>query len=107
MEDLFLVVCLGAPNTKVVSPGFSSFAIIDTALTGWNAWFHNANGILNPSFDTFPDTTDLAQNEIFPTPQLALADGKPAVLFSSRHPHTIARYVAFVPIPSVVLTIDT
>lgn len=61
-------------------------------ITGWHNWFQNANGILHPTFDTFPDVSEHSAAEQYPAPQLPLLDGQPAHLFSSRHPKTVLRY---------------
>ncbi|KAJ7160675.1 hypothetical protein C8R43DRAFT_342963 [Mycena crocata] len=62
---------------------------------GWLHWINQplpppANG--RPNTDLWPDTSAYEPSELYPVDGLALRDGTPAKLFSSRDPRTVGRH---------------
>ena len=61
----------------------------DGTAAGWAHWSHALpSGSFDPSFDLWPDTGELGEDELYECP-LRMADGSPARLFSSCHPATV------------------
>jgi hypothetical protein len=59
----------------------------------WRHWFHrDASGALRPTFDLWPDMREVPPEEHCAT-GLVKPDGRPAPLFSSENPATVARHV--------------
>ncbi|KAI6028939.1 hypothetical protein EDC04DRAFT_2926311 [Pisolithus marmoratus] len=63
---------------------------------GHHGWLHWTDGIVSqggrPNVDLWPDTSEYSPSELFPIPGLNMANGEPAVVFSSRHPKTVRRH---------------
>ncbi|KAI6113783.1 hypothetical protein EDD16DRAFT_1483793, partial [Pisolithus croceorrhizus] len=63
---------------------------------GHHGWLHWTDGIISqggrPNVDLWPDTSEYTPSELFPLPGLNMADGEPALVFSSRHPKTVRRH---------------
>src|SRR5262245_22578873 len=61
---------------------------------GWRHWSRNAKKITPETltFEMWPDTSELTDDEKYPAPGFTLPDGKPAHLFSSTHPKTVDRH---------------
>ncbi|KAF7367697.1 hypothetical protein MSAN_00833500 [Mycena sanguinolenta] len=60
---------------------------------GWLHWVDQpipANG--RPNTDLWPDVSAYEPSELYPVPGLALKDGAPAKVFSSRDPRTVRRH---------------
>ncbi|KAJ7088363.1 hypothetical protein B0H15DRAFT_981954 [Mycena belliarum] len=60
---------------------------------GWLHWLNEplpANG--RPNTDLWPDTSAYEPSELYPVEGLALRDGSPANVFSSRDPRTVRRH---------------
>ncbi|KAI6020949.1 hypothetical protein BKA83DRAFT_4126838 [Pisolithus microcarpus] len=74
---------------SIICPSFNTPA-------GHDGWLHWTNGIISqggrPNVDLWPDTSEYTSSELFPLPGLNMADGKPACVFSSRHPLTVRRH---------------
>ena len=66
----------------------------DPADRGWRHWSRNGKRIAanTLTFEMWPDTSELTAEEKFAAPGFSLPDGKPAHLFSSAHPKTVARH---------------
>jgi len=65
----------------------------DPAGEGWRHWGRAAK--LTPesvTFEMWPDVSELGEEEKYPAPGFTLPSGKPAFLYSSAHPRTIARH---------------
>lgn len=60
-------------------------------VAGWHHWFRGREGDLRPTFEMWPDTSELDEDERFAT-ALKLPDGSPAVLFSSYKEKTVVRH---------------
>lgn len=69
----------------------------DLANHGWRHWSRNASRIAPDTltFEMWPDTTELSGDERYAAPGFTFPDGKPASLFSSAHPKTVARHFAW------------
>lgn len=69
----------------------------DTADGGWRHWSRNAKKLTPDTltFEMWPDTSELTDDEKYPAPGFTLPDGKPAHLFSSTHPKTVERHFAW------------
>ena len=61
---------------------------------GWRHWSRDARKIAPDTltFEMWPDTSELTDEEKFAAPGFTLPDGKPAHLFSSTHPKTVERH---------------
>jgi hypothetical protein len=66
----------------------------DGADRGWRHWSRNTKTITQETltFEMWPDTSDLTDDEKYPAPGFTFPDGKPAHLFSSTHPRTVERH---------------
>lgn len=64
-------------------------------VNGWRHWFRaGAPTAANLTIDLWPDTSELAADELFAT-DLAYADGSVARLYSAYNPQTVARHFAW------------
>jgi hypothetical protein len=61
---------------------------------GWRHWSRSAKRLAPETltFEMWPDTSELTDEEKYPAPGFTLPDGKPAHLFSSTHPKTVERH---------------
>jgi hypothetical protein len=66
----------------------------DPADEGWKHWSRNPKKITaeTVTFEMWPDLTEFEDEEKYPAPGFTYPDGKPAHLFSSTHPKTVARH---------------
>ena len=66
----------------------------DPAKGGWRHWSRVAHKFTPDTltFEMWPDTSELTEDEKYPAPGFTLPDGKPAHLFSSAHPKTVERH---------------
>jgi hypothetical protein len=66
----------------------------DSAERGWRHWSRNTTKLTPDTltFEMWPDTSELTDDEKYPAPGFTLPDGKPAHLFSSAHPKTVERH---------------
>lgn len=60
-------------------------------INGWHHWFHKDGENLKPTFDMWPDVSEMDDDELFPTP-LKLPDGSAAKVFSSYNEKTVIRH---------------
>jgi hypothetical protein len=61
---------------------------------GWRHWSRDAKKIAPDTltFEMWPDTSELTDDEKYAAPGFSFPDGKPAHLFSSTHPKTVERH---------------
>lgn len=66
----------------------------DPAGEGYSHWSRNPNKLTQETvtIEMWPDMTELADDEKYAVPNFAHPDGKPAYLFSSANPKTVARH---------------
>src|SRR5262249_36059527 len=66
----------------------------DPAGEGWRHWSRSPRRITPDTltFEMWPDTSELTDEEKYPAPGFTGPDGKPAYLFSSAHPKTVERH---------------
>jgi hypothetical protein len=64
---------------------------------GHHGWLHWMNDPITaggyPNTDLWPDVSTYSREELFPIEGLEMQDGNPPMVFSSRHPKTVHRYV--------------
>ena len=84
--------------TGTVMCGYQGWfnAPADGAGRGWVHWGHGAMRPGTATVDLWPDVTELTPAERFPT-DFQLAPGRPAEVFSSYRPATVARHFRWVP----------
>ena len=58
---------------------------------GWHHWFRGKGAERRPTFDMWPDTSEMDADELYPTSMKA-PDGNPAMLFSSYNEKTVVRH---------------
>lgn len=66
----------------------------DPAGQGWRHWSRDATAITpaNLTFDMWPETMELLDDERYEAPGFTTRDGRTANLFSSAHPRTVQRH---------------
>lgn len=60
-------------------------------IENWHHWFRGEESARKPTFDMWPDTSEMNADELFPSP-IEAPDGKPAMLFSSYIEKTVVRH---------------
>ncbi len=60
-------------------------------VNGWHHWFRGKESEMKPTFDMWPDTSEMDADELYPT-SITGHNGKPAMLFSSYNEKTVVRH---------------